>query len=194
MIDVCDCVGQLSRGSRARRAVWMSHVTTTRLVITRTPAVADAPGAAPERGRSLISTRRHHTPVTASMHRLLIGCQSIDRLVLPVAGHRLTRMHPTMNQWSSYINVRSKADSWPSPRHQRTSHQAVHILFLANDRCLPTRPRLRCRALLIIVLVRPNFYSALCLAIVQVAVLLHWRTIIWLIIIPLYSIFLLTSY
>jgi len=32
---------------------------------------------------------------------------------------------------------------------------------------MPTRLRLSCRALLIIVLVRPVFYSALCLAIVQ---------------------------
>jgi len=32
---------------------------------------------------------------------------------------------------------------------------------------MPTRLRLSCRALLFIVLVRPNFYSALCLAIVQ---------------------------
>ena len=42
---------------------------------------------------------------------------------------------------------------------QRASQQTVHILFLANDR-MPTRLQLSCRALLIIALVRSNFYSA----------------------------------
>jgi len=42
--------------------------------------------------------------------------------------------------------------------HQRASHQTVHILFLANDRCLRDYD-INCRALLIIVLVRPNFVT-----------------------------------
>jgi len=43
---------------------------------------------------------------------------------------------------------------------QRASHQTVHILFLANDRCLRDYDLVVVRALLIIVLVRPSFYSA----------------------------------
>ena len=43
----------------------------------------------------------------------------------------------------------------------QASQQTVHILFLGNDRGL------RDYDLLIIVLVRPNFYAALCLATVQ---------------------------
>ena len=44
---------------------------------------------------------------------------------------------------------------------------------------MPTRLRLSCRTLLIIVLVRPSFYSALCLAIVQFGSPLTLTEFIW---------------
>jgi len=54
----------------------------------------------------------------------------------------------------------------PQASHQqRASHQTVHILFLANNRCLRDYEtiRLSCRALLIIVLVLDNsFVDELC--------------------------------
>jgi len=62
---------------------------------------------------------------------------------------------------SDFVNRHSDAASL------LPSHQIVHILCLANDRCLGDCDLVVARTLLMAVLVRPNFYSALCLATVQ---------------------------